>query len=62
MIKEWAWVRTKKDSGGYSVFPPIYELLIGNQWGDKSSRVVSEHTDKMDAVRLADFFNKANED
>jgi len=61
-MKETAWVRSKLDKDGSPIQPRVFEILIGNQWGDKSSRVVSEHTDKMEAVHLALFFNKANED
>jgi hypothetical protein len=61
-MKEWAWVRTKKDNEGYGVFPPIFELLIGNQWGDKSSRVVSEHTEMMEAVRFDNYLKLLLED
>ena len=60
MAKEWAWVRMKMD-GDKAVKPFVFELVIGTSWGDRSSRVVTEHSDRNEAVRLADFFNKANE-
>jgi len=61
-MKESAWVRSKMGEDGLPVEPRVYELLIGHGWGAQGSRVVSEHNDKMEAARLADFFNKATED
>ena len=53
---KWAWVRMKMIDGN-AVKPFVYELVIGEGWGD-SSNVVSTHTDRIEAVRLADFHNK----
>lgn len=55
-MKKWAWVRMKKE-GDYYVRPFVYELIIGDGWGD-SSHPVSEHDNQEEAVRLADFYNK----
>lgn len=55
-MKKWAWVRMKKE-GDYFVRPFVYELMIGNNWGD-GSVPVSEHTDQEEATRLAEFYNK----
>lgn len=61
MAREWAWVRMKMD-GDKAIRPLVFELVIGTSWGDRSSRVITEHTDQREAMRLADFFNKANDD
>ena len=60
MKQEWAWVRMKMD-GDQAVKPFVFQMLIGRSWGDSQSRVVFEHPDREEAVRMADFFNKANE-
>ena len=59
-MKEWAWVRMKLDENGKWVEPYLFQVMLGTGWGD-ASRAISEHTDRDDATRLANFFNKVNE-
>lgn len=56
--KETAWVRAKKD-GDYFVQPYVYQVVVGREWGQEY-RVLSEHDDKYEAIRMQRFFINTN--
>ena len=55
-MKHWAWVRMKMVHGKV-VSPPVYQLMIGTAWHE-GNNVISEHPNRNEAQRLADFYNE----